>query len=405
MLRTRKIAESYFGVPDYKGVDEAHTYERKNDPGHPHPSFYVCTTCGDFYYTFTPAHILDCSYCMACGCTADTEGYYKVTKADSRLIVYSEENPRQKDEASLRKGYLDPGELVFVVAGDQDWGHIIYAGSVGYVQMKYLQKFVPVPTELTCDSEKFYENGTASLKWNSVHTATDYIVTVLKDGQTILNEKTGGATNFQIPNLAVGNYEVLVEATDGEVLSEAATCLFYVLDTYDIHFDTAGGNAMPGDMVKLWDENLVIDTTVPIREGYRFFGWNTKEKANYATYQPGDIWTDNRDVTLFAVWQREDAVPAKLEIQSPASTYITTIGQDPSLTGLVLRLTYSDGTVKQVDKGFSVSSFDSTYSGVYPFTVFYEGLSVTYDVRVLASPVSQCSRTWSYDMTDLFPMA
>lgn len=401
LLRRRKIAECYFGVPNYIGNDKPHTYERKNDPGHPHPSYYICTTCGDFYYTATPTHLLDCRYCMSCGCKTDVAGYYKVTTKDSRLIVYSMEDPSAAKEPISRKGYLDPEELVYVVARDQNWGHIIYANSVGYVQMKHLAKFVPSPTELGSDCEKYYKGDTACISWNSVDTAIDYMVTVLKDGQQLLCRNSAGATELVLSDLAVGSYEVLVEASDGTVLSETVSCSFRVLDTYTVTFETAGGSGGPEQMTKLWDSDLVIDAAVPTKEGYKFFGWNTNFRANYATHQPGDIWTDNRDVTLFAIWQKADAIAVQLQIYTPAQTDFIPAGQSPDTTGLVLQLVYSDGTMELIDEGYTVSDFESGSSGIYPLTIFYNGLSVSYDVQILSCPISQMDTQWAFGMAEL----
>ena len=218
LLRRRKIAECYFGVPSYKGTDKAHTYVRKSDPGHPHPAYYQCTTCGHLYYTLTPTHQTDCRYCMSCGCSTAVEGYYKVSAMDDRLVVYSVEAPKPKKEYSTRKGYLDPDELVYVVAGDRDWGHIIYANSVGYVKMKYLQKFIPSPTDVTVSSSAFYEGDTANIYWSQVHTATDYMVTVYQNGQQLLSRNTTGDTAFTLPELSYGHYRVEVQAGDGTTL-------------------------------------------------------------------------------------------------------------------------------------------------------------------------------------------
>ena len=400
MLRRRKIAESYFGVPAYKGTDPEHTYVRKSDPGHPHPSYYQCSTCGDLYYTATPTHRLDCRYCMSCGCKTSVEGYYKVSTSDSRLVVYSEEDPKSKNEYSSRRGYLDPGELVYIVAGSRYWGHIIYANSVGYVKMQYLEKFVPAPSEVSSDKGSYYEGDTAYIRWNEAHTATDYIITVFKDGQQILSRNTTGDTAFTLPDLACGSYEVQIQASDGTVLSSPASCSFRVLQTYTLIFATTGGVGGTQSQIKYADADLVLSTAVPTRDGYRFLGWSETLQANYATYLPGDLWSANRDDTLFAIWQDENAQPAQLQIQSPAAAFVL-LGQQPDTTGLELRLVYSDGTVAMIRDGYEVS-FDSSSAGVHPLTITCEGLTVSCDVQVLACPVSQVTPTWSFGMENVF---
>lgn len=398
LLRRRKIAECYFGVPSYKGTDKAHTYVRKSDPGHPHPAYYQCTTCGHLYYTLTPTHQTDCRYCMSCGCSTAVEGYYKVSAMDDRLVVYSVEAPKPKKEYSTRKGYLDPDELVYVVAGDRDWGHIIYANSVGYVKMKYLQKFIPSPTDVTVSSSAFYEGDTANIYWSQVHTATDYMVTVYHNGQQLLSCNTTGDTAFTLPELSYGHYRVEVQAGDGTTLSEASLCEFQVLQTYTLTFESDGGAGGATEQTKYADQDLILGSAVPTREGYRFLGWSEELRTNYATYQPGDVWSTNRDDTLYAIWQDENAVPSRLEIYTEAETRFITAGQQPDLTGLRLMLVYSDGTVRLINQGYEMEPFIHAGSGLYPVTLTYEGFSVSYQVLALACPV-EIDCDWFFDMT------
>lgn len=48
-----------------------------------------------------------------------------------------------------------------------------------------------------------------------------------------------------------------------------------------------------------------LSETVPTREGYTFLGWGTTDKATAASYQPGDMYSVDQDITLYAVWQNQ----------------------------------------------------------------------------------------------------
>lgn len=48
-----------------------------------------------------------------------------------------------------------------------------------------------------------------------------------------------------------------------------------------------------------------LSETVPTREGYTFLGWGTTDKATAASYQPGDMYSVDGDITLYAVWQQK----------------------------------------------------------------------------------------------------
>ena len=65
-------------------------------------------------------------------------------------------------------------------------------------------------------------------------------------------------------------------------------------------------NSMPADMSDLKGyERVIIPTTVPQREGYRFLGWSTNENATEPDekYDPDETITITRNVDLYAVWK------------------------------------------------------------------------------------------------------
>lgn len=48
-----------------------------------------------------------------------------------------------------------------------------------------------------------------------------------------------------------------------------------------------------------------LSDTVPTRAGYTFLGWGTTATATAASYQPGDMYSVDGDITLYAVWQQK----------------------------------------------------------------------------------------------------
>ena len=59
---------------------------------------------------------------------------------------------------------------------------------------------------------------------------------------------------------------------------------------------TAAQSKTHGQAVKL-------DTAKPTREGYTFLGWGTSDSATAASYQPGDMYSVDKEITLYAVWE------------------------------------------------------------------------------------------------------
>lgn len=64
---------------------------------------------------------------------------------------------------------------------------------------------------------------------------------------------------------------------------------------------------MPGNLTKIYDQNLTLQSNVPTRIGYTFVKWTTNKDGTGTAYQPGSQYSYNRDsdggtVTLYAVW-------------------------------------------------------------------------------------------------------
>ena len=73
--------------------------------------------------------------------------------------------------------------------------------------------------------------------------------------------------------------------------------------TFTVHYDANGGENAPADQVKTQGAALVLSAQVPTRDGYTFRGWALSADAAEPVYLPGASYTDDADVTLYAVWE------------------------------------------------------------------------------------------------------
>lgn len=381
LLRKRKIAECYFGLPQYTHCGDDHTYTIKSEPGHPHRRYYFCSTCKKAFYTGGHELKLSCYSCMDCSCSSSAGGYYIVKPSDKRTRVYS------SHRANYVCGYLDPGELVYVIAKDAKWGHILYAGSPGFVYIPNLERFVHAPTAFAADRSLYYDTDSVQLTWEASVSAKDYILTVIKDGETLSSRSIGNVTSFLLEDLTAGDYQVQLQGSDQVVLSETLSCDFTVLPTYSVTYDAVDGTNAPQAQCKYHRQALTLSSQTPSRDGYVFLGWHTEPNTGIAAYQPGDLFRHNQETTLFAVWQREDAKAASLQILTPATQTLLAAGQDPDTAGLRLLLSYDDGTAKAVSDGYEVQSPDPSVTGAAQVTITCEGVQVSYDVLVLPCSV------------------
>ena len=80
------------------------------------------------------------------------------------------------------------------------------------------------------------------------------------------------------------------------------------INKYIISYNANGGSSAPGSQTKEYNATLTLSNTKPTRNGYDFLGWSTSSTATSATYQPGGSYTDNSDVTLYAVWKQNSSI-------------------------------------------------------------------------------------------------
>ncbi len=77
---------------------------------------------------------------------------------------------------------------------------------------------------------------------------------------------------------------------------------------YTVAYDANGGSGAPEPQTKGSGQVLTLRLTTPTRDAYLFAGWNSKADGTGTGYQPGDPYTADEDVTLYAQWRREPPV-------------------------------------------------------------------------------------------------
>lgn len=91
----------------------------------------------------------------------------------------------------------------------------------------------------------------------------------------------------------------------GSFTANEETTLYAVwkVDYYYIEYNANGGSGGPSYQKKTNGTDLTLSTTIPIRFGYTFLGWNTYSYATTAAYVPGGTFTNNKNTILYAVWE------------------------------------------------------------------------------------------------------
>lgn len=72
---------------------------------------------------------------------------------------------------------------------------------------------------------------------------------------------------------------------------------------YTVTYNANGGSGAPVPQTKYHDIDLVLAPNVPVRTGYSFKCWNTKQDGTGTNYNPSQKYSANSALTLYAKWQ------------------------------------------------------------------------------------------------------
>ena len=75
-------------------------------------------------------------------------------------------------------------------------------------------------------------------------------------------------------------------------------------DEYTVNYDANGGSNVPPAQTKMYETALTLSDVIPQKTGYTFLGWAVSSDSTTVTYQAGGSYTNNSDVTLYAVWKQ-----------------------------------------------------------------------------------------------------
>lgn len=100
------------------------------------------------------------------------------------------------------------------------------------------------------------------------------------------------------------------QATLSNITTDTVVYAKLTPKNYTIQYDLNGGSdtiipATIADQSKTHGTATKLSETVPTREGYTFLGWGTTADATAPSYQPGDMYSVDGDIELYAVWQQK----------------------------------------------------------------------------------------------------
>ncbi len=88
----------------------------------------------------------------------------------------------------------------------------------------------------------------------------------------------------------------------GATYTANAAATLYAQWYYPVTYNANGGTGAPDTQEKKVDVDIVLSSTVPTRDDYRFTGWNTATDGSGDSYAPGATYTTNAALNLYAQW-------------------------------------------------------------------------------------------------------
>ena len=124
--------------------------------------------------------------------------------------------------------------------------------------------------------------------------------------------------------------------------------------TYTVKYDANGGENAPKEQIKTKGKELVLSTTMPTKEGYKFVNWNTKKDGTGTSYNAGAKYTTEASITLYAQYEKE----LNEEETKYTITFYTNDGTTEKSTKVVNK---GDKVVKPEDPTREGYTFDGWY--------------------------------------------
>ncbi|MBQ3088890.1 MAG: InlB B-repeat-containing protein [Clostridia bacterium] len=131
----------------------------------------------------------------------------------------------------------------------------------------------------------------------------DYEVSLYDAYDNLLdsNDDYDDSRNFRLEyNLSAGTqYKFGVQYYSS---SKTGTIPFKFGRVYTITYNANGGSGAPSPQKKDYGKTAVLSNEVPVKGSYSFKGWATSSSTSTVSYQAGDNYNIESDITLYAVW-------------------------------------------------------------------------------------------------------
>ena len=122
-------------------------------------------------------------------------------------------------------------------------------------------------------------------------------------------------------------------------------------------YNANSGTGAPDNQTKTYGVSLTLSSKTPSRQNYTFKGWATSSSSNTVVYNPGDRYTSNAAINLYAVWElsyKEPSVVINYYTRNSAGTsVVASIGWSCDSSTTVKELKYKYKKTTEDDSAYS----------------------------------------------------
>ncbi len=97
--------------------------------------------------------------------------------------------------------------------------------------------------------------------------------------------------------------ELVTENTIVNISSSQRLYASWEETVYTVTYNANGGENAPAQQTKTYGRIITLSSTIPVRAHYTFTGWFTSSAGTGTKYDPGDTYSDNADIVLYAGWE------------------------------------------------------------------------------------------------------
>lgn len=178
-------------------------------------------------------------------------------------------------------------------------------GESGFSNWVCFEVYNEGPTNCTIESNKSVYNVKEDVVLDfEANYGENYELKIYKDDIHILSywAEDGKNNDFVVNFEHDGIYKLYVVAYNYYYHANSEP-IYITVGKYSILYNSDSEENNPSYQTKIYNDNIKLSDLIPSKRGYKFKGWNTCADGSGVSYNPGELYTDNKNLVLYAQWE------------------------------------------------------------------------------------------------------